>query len=418
MEQKELIPHLFRTEYRKITAVLCKHFGIEHIEIAEDIASDTFLSAVETWPYKGLPANPTAWLYTVAKNKAKNYFHRSNVFSEKIASEIKKTSSQTEEIEINLSEENITDSQLQMLFAICHPSIPTEAQIGLALRILCGFGINEIANAFLTNNETINKRLSRAKEKLKVEKVKIEFPGKTEINNRLDAVLTTLYLLFSEGYYSESDDTILREDLCNEAMRLTYMLIENEQTNQPKINALYSLMCFHSSRFTARKNEKGEMVLYQDQDESLWDQELIIKGIYFLHESSKGNEISKYHIEASIAYWHTIKSDIKEKWENILQLYNKLLQIEYSPIAALNRTYALSKANSKKEAIAEAEKLNLADNHFYFVLLGELYTGIDNKKAKENFQKAFELAKTQTDKQTIQKKIEQLAIFPSNVNFI
>ena len=408
MQQQELIPHLFRTEFRKITAVLCKHFGIDNIQIAEDIASDTFLSAVETWTYKGLPANPTAWLYTVAKNKAKNYFQRSNIFSAKITNEIKKSLPQTEELEINLSEENITDSQLQMLFAICHPSIPPEAQIGLALRILCGFGINEIATAFLTNNETINKRLFRAKEKLRTEKIKIEFPGKTEINNRLETVLTTLYLLFSEGYYSESDNTILREDLCDEAMRITFMLIENKQTNQPKVNALYSLMCFHSSRFAARKNEKGEIVLYHDQDESLWDQELIIKGIYFLHESSKGNEMSKYHIEASIAYWHTIKTDTKEKWENILQLYNKLLQIEYSPIAALNRTFALSKANTKQEAITEAEKLNLINNHFYFTLLGELYTGIDNKKAKENFQKALELAKTQTDKQTIQKKMTML----------
>ncbi len=408
MEQQELIPHLFRTEFSKITAVLCKHFGIEHIETAEDIAGDTFLQAVETWTYKGLPANPTAWLYTVAKNKARNYFHRSNIFSEKIVGDIKNSSQQTEELEINLSDENITDSQLQMLFAICHPSIPTEAQIGLALRILCGFGINEIANAFITNNETINKRLFRAKEKLRTEKVKIEFPGKKEINDRLETVLTTLYLLFSEGYYSESDDTILREDLCTEAMRLVFMLIENEQTNLPKVNALYSLMCFHSSRFAARKNDKGEIILYDEQDESLWDRELIIKGIYFLHEASKGNEISKYHIEASIAYWHTIKTDTKEKWENILQLYNKLLQIEYSPIAALNRTYALSKANSKQEAIAEAEKLNLQGNHFYFTLLGELYTNINNRKAKENFQKALELAKTQTDKQTIQKRIEEL----------
>jgi RNA polymerase sigma-70 factor (ECF subfamily) len=408
MQQQELIPHLFRTEFSKITAVLCKHFGIAHIEIAEDIAGDTFLQAVETWTYKGLPANPTAWLYTVAKNKAKNYFHHINTFSGKIASDIKNSSRQTEELEINLSEENITDSQMQMLFAICHPTIPIEAQIGLALRILCGFGINEIANAFLTNNETINKRLFRAKEKLRTEKVTIEFPGKKEIKERLDTVLTTLYLLFSEGYYSESNDTILREDLCDEAMRLTFMLIENEQTNQPKVNALYSLMCFQSSTFAARKNEKGEIVLYHDQDESIWNQELIIKGIYFLHEASKGNEISKYHIEASIAYWHTIKTDTKEKWENILQLYNKLLQIEYSPIAALNRTFALSKANSKQEAIVEAEKLNLGDNHFYFTLIGELYTDIDNKKAKENFQKAFSLAKTQTDKQTIQKKIEKL----------
>jgi RNA polymerase sigma factor (sigma-70 family) len=407
MEQQELIPHLFRTEFRKITAVLCKLFGIEHIEIAEDIASETFLSALETWTYKGIPENPTAWLYTVAKNKARNQITRNHIFTEKIVPQIKHASSDAGEIEIDLSPKNIMDSQLQMLFAICHPSISTESQIGLSLRILCGFGIDEIANAFLTNKETINKRLFRAKEKLRLEKVQIEFPASAEINERLATVLTTLYLLFNEGYYSESQDSILREDLCLEAIRLTYLLMENEQTNQPTVNALLSLMCFHSSRFAARKNENGEIILYQDQDETLWDQELITKGIYFLARSSQGEKISKYHVEAGIAYWHTIKTDTKEKWENILQLYNRLLQIEYSPIAALNRTYALSKANGKQEAITEAEKLNLTSNHFYFTLLGELYTDIDNKKAKQNFQKAFLLAKTQTDRNTIQKKIDK-----------
>jgi RNA polymerase sigma factor (sigma-70 family) len=408
MKQLELIPHLFRTEFRKITAVLCKLFGIGHIEMAEDIAGETFLSALESWPYKGIPENPTAWLYAVAKNKAKNYMNRNTIFTKKVAGEIKHSLPGNEEIEIDLSDKNITDSQLQMLFALCHPAISTEAQIGLSLRILCGFGIEEIANAFLTNKENINKRLFRAKEKLRIEKVQIQFPGEAEINERLETVLTTLYLLYSEGYYSESQDTILREDLCLEAMRLTYLLIENEQTNQPAVNALLSLMCFHSSRFEARKNEKGEIVLYQDQDESKWDHELITKGAYFLNQASKGNKISKYHLEAGIAYWHTQKSDTNEKWENILQLYNQLLQIQYSPVAALNRTYALSKANGKQEAIIEAEKLKLDNNHFYFTLLGELYTDIDNKKAKENFQRALTLAKTNTDKQTIQKKIDKL----------
>ena len=409
MHHQELIPHLFRTEFRKIAAVLCKLFGIEHIEVAEDIASETFLSALENWPYKGIPENPVAWLYAVAKNKAKNHLKRNQVFAGIIAKQIKYGSSQNEEMEIDLSEKNITDSQLQMLFALCHPSIPRESQIGLSLRILCGFGIEEIATAFLTNKETINKRLSRAKEKLRTEKVKIEFPSKEEINNRLEAVLITLYLLFNEGYYSESQDTILREDLCAEAMRLTELLIGNEQTDQPDVNALFSLMCFHSSRFAARKNEQGEMILYDDQDETLWDKELIAKGIYHLHKASRGNKISKNHLEATIAYWNTQKADTKEKWENILQLYNRLLQLEYSPVAALNRTFALSKANGKHEAIIEAEKLNLTNNHFYFTLLGELYTEIDNNKARQNFQKAISLAKTQTDKQIIQKKIDKLS---------
>jgi RNA polymerase sigma-70 factor (ECF subfamily) len=407
MQHQELIPHLFRTEFRKITSVLCKLFGIEHIEIAEDIASETFLAAFETWTYKGIPENPTAWLYHVAKNKAKNYLQRHSLFENKIAPQLKSAYSAVDDAEIDLSMQNITDSQLQMMFALCHPSISTEAQVGLSLRILCGFGIEEIADAFLTNKETINKRLFRAKETLRKEKIKIELPPPSQMDERLAPVLTTIYLLFNEGYYSISSDQTLRKELCFEAMRLCTMLTENKITNKPEVNALLSLMCFHASRFEARLNENGEPVLYEDQDEQLWDAGLISQGAYFLRCSASGDKISKYHLEASIAYWHTQKTDTKEKWENILQLYNRLLQLEYSPIAALNRTFALSKANGKKEAIVEAEKLNLADNHFYWTLLGELYTDIDNPRAKRNFQMALSLAKTQSDKQTLQKKIDK-----------
>jgi RNA polymerase sigma factor (sigma-70 family) len=410
MASEELIPHLFRTEFTKITAVLCKMFGIEHVELAEDIASETFLSALETWSYKGVPPNPVAWLYAVAKNKAKNVLTRNNTFRKKIEQQVKHLSESSEEIEIDLSEKNITDSQLQMLFAICHPSISTEAQIGLALRLLCGFGIEEIANAFLSNKETINKRLYRAKEKLQQQKVQIEFPSEKEISNRLETVLTTLYLLFNEGYYSESQDIVLREDLCFEAMRLSYLLVENETTNMPNVHALLSLMCFHASRFEARKDKNGKPVLYEEQDEKRWNTELINKGIFFLNKASTGNTISKYHLEASIAYWHTNKADTKEKWESILQLYNRLLQMEYSPVAALNRTFALSKVHGKEPAIAEAEKLQLINNHYYYTLLGELYKNVDNAKAKYNLEKAYALAKTQTDKQIIRNNIESLPL--------
>ncbi len=408
MHQQELIPHLFRTEFRKITAVLCKVFGISHIELAEDIASETFLAAMETWTYKGIPENPTAWLYTVARNKARNHFNRNQLFHEKIAPELRNSASSKTEIDIDLSDKNISDSQLQMLFAICHPSIPVEAQIGLSLRILCGFGIEEIADAFLTNKQTINKRLYRAREKLREGNIEIEVPSESEIGKRLDTVLMTLYLLFNEGYYSESQDAVLREDLCLEAMRLTYLLAENEQTNLPPVNALLSLMCFHASRFPARKDKNGGIVLYQDQDESLWNQELIAKGVYFLNQASHGTELSKYHLEAGIGYWHTIKEDTIEKWENILHLYNQLLIIEYSPIAALNRTFALSKSRGKKVAITEAEKLKLTDNHFYYTLLGELYTGIDDVNALKYYRKAHTLAKTKTDKSVILTKIDKL----------
>jgi RNA polymerase sigma-70 factor (ECF subfamily) len=405
MQQQDLIPHLFRSEYSKIVSVLIRHFGLEQVEQAEDIASETFLSAAQSWAMNGIPVNPTAWLYTVAKNKAKNYLRRSNLFENKIAPKLKKSSEAADETDIDLSPQNITDSQLQMMFAVCHPSISAESQISLALRILCGFGIEEIASAFLTNKETINKRLFRAKEKLREEKIRIEMPSPSKIEQRLASVLRTIYLLFNEGYYSVSNDATLRKDLCFEAMRLCNILAENNTTDLPEVNALLSLMCFHASRFDARLDRNGELVLYDDQDETLWDQELIAKGAWFLYRSSKGDQISKYHIEAGIAWWHTQKSDTKEKWEQILQLYNQLLQLEYSPIAALNRTYALAKANGKQEAIAEAEKLKLTDNHFYFILLGELYSDSDNAKARQHFEKALTLAKTQTDKQAIQKRM-------------
>jgi RNA polymerase sigma-70 factor (ECF subfamily) len=403
-----LIPHLFRREFTRIVAVLSRLFGIEHIEIAEDIAGEAFLTALEIWPYKGIPPNPTAWLYAIAKNKARNYLHRDQIFMEKVMPALKHGAAGTAEIEIDLSERNITDSQLQMLFAVCHPSISAEAQICLALRILCGFGIEEIATAFLTNKETINKRLFRAREKLRSGGMPIAFPAEAELGQRLETVLLTIYLLFSEGYYSESQDAILREDLCGEAMRLTHLLIENESTHLPAVDALFALMCFHASRFPARKGENGEMVLYADQDDSLWDRELIARGAFYLHQAARGSALSKYHLEASIAYWHTIKTDSKEKWENILQLYNRLLMLAYSPIAALNRTFALYKSGAVAEAIAAAEQLQLKDNPYYYMLLGELYGDDDVARAREYLQKAHALAKTQPDKRAIQTAMNRL----------
>lgn len=409
MDDNQLIPGLFRTEYQKIVSVLCYLFGIKHIEIAQDIVSDTFLSAIESWSIKGIPENPAAWLYTVAKNKTKNYLKRDAVFEEKLSPEIKNMAPKMEEIEIDLSHKNISDSQLAMIFAVCSPVISEESQIALALNLLCGFGIQEIADAFITNKEVVYKRIKRAKEKLKEANVKIEQPLLTEIDARLETVLATLYLLFSEGYYSTSQNTTLRKDLCAEAMRLTYLLIENKSTNNPSVNALMALMCFHASRFDARINDNGEMILYEDQDESLWNQELISRGTYFLNSSSAGTKISKYHLEAGIAWWHTQKEDTDEKWENILSLYNNLLILEYSPIAALNRTYALAKTNGKQRAIIEAEKLNLANYHFYYSLLGNLYTDIDNSKALAHYKTAFGLAASEGDKAVITRNIEKLS---------
>lgn len=406
MHHEAILSNLFRTEHRKITAVLVRYFGFEHIETAEDIVSETFLSASENWKLKGPPENPAAWLYTVAKNKAKDHLKRDNIFNQKVQPVLQSEHRVTDEPEIDLSEKNINDSQLQMMFAICQPAIPTEAQIGLALRILCGFSIDEIADAFLSNKETINKRLHRAKEKLRTLNVKIAFPAGNKIDQRLETVLITLYLLFNEGYYSTSGNTALRKEFCLEAMRLTYLLIENNQTDVPAVNALFSLMCFHASRFDARMDQHGEIILYDEQDDSLWNDELITRGTNYLIRASRGDQLTRYHLEAAIAYWHTRKTPSAEKWESILQLYNKLLILEYSPMAALNRTYALAKAKGNAIAIVEAEKLTqLADNHLYHCLLGHLYTGVDNMEALHHLGVALKLTKVSSEKKQIEKNI-------------
>ncbi len=408
MKNEQLIPNLFRTEYRKIISVLCSLFGIQHIEIAEDIASDTFLSAVELWSTNGSPENPTAWLYTVAKNKAKNHLKHHSFLKSKANQELMRLSESSDEIELDLSVKNIEDSQLAMIFAVCHPSISSDAQISLALNLLCGFSVHEIADAFLTNREVIYKRISRAKETLKVEGVEIIQPIVNEMDERLATVLKTLYLLFSEGYYSTSQDVVVRKELCEEAIRLNTLLCENEITSKPPANALLALMFFHSSRFGARINDEGEPILYEHQNTELWNNLLIEKGESYLNKAAVGSVVSKYHFEAAIAYWHTQRNETIEKWENILRLYNQLLILEYSPIAALNRTYVLSKVYGKEEALKEAHKLKLDENHLYFALLGNLYTDIDNSKALMYMEKALHVAKTTKDKATINKSISAL----------
>ncbi|WP_268849327.1 RNA polymerase sigma factor [Flavobacterium aestivum] len=406
MELNEITPHLFRTEYSKIVAVLCKTFQLKNIEIAEDIASETFLKASEYWAIKGLPENPTAWLYTVAKNKAKDYFKHLTVFETQIRDTIKLNENEAEQ-DFEFSSQTISDSQLAMIFAVCNSTNSTESQICLALQILCGFSIEEIANAFLTKTETIKKRLQRARTNLRSDNFQIKSLSETEIKSRLDTVLKTLYLLFNEGYFSKTNNQLIRKELCSESIRLTLLLTENSFTNTPQTNALLALLCFQSSRLEARVNINGDAILFDEQDKNLWDKSLIERGNYYLVKACNGNEISKYHLEAGIAYWHSTSTD-KNKWDHVLQLYNQLILIEYSPITALNRTFAFAKVYGHEKAIPEAHKLNLTDNNYYHGLLGYLYADTDSNKAINHYEQAIKLTKSRTEKQTLTKEIKRL----------
>lgn len=401
----ELLPHLFRQEYAKMTAILCRHFGLNHLEVAEDIASDTFLKASERWAIDGIPENPTAWLYTVAKNKTRDYFKHISIFETQIKNNLKPDDIELM-VKLEFTEQLISDSQLAMIFAVCNPANSSESQICLALQILCGFSVEEIANAFLTKPETIKKRLHRARINLRNDHFQIQSLSEKEIKSRLDTALKTLYLLFNEGYFSKTNNNLIREDLCSESIRLALLLTENTLTDTPKTNALLALMCFQSSRLKARINDSGETILFDQQDKSLWDQSLIERGNYYLVNATNGKETSKYHLEAGIAYWHTTANE--DKWESILQLYNQLILIEYSPTTALNRSFVLSKVHGHQKAIDEAEKLKLTENIQYHELLGYLYTQTDIPKAIKHYEKAIELSKSKTGKQTLTKEIARL----------
>ncbi len=403
-----LIPHLFKTEYGKLVAVLTKSFGLEHIELAEDIASDTFMTALNTWPYRGTPENPTAWLYIVAKNRLKNHLTRSRNYTARILTEIDATGDHSKPIEPDFSDENISDSQLQMLFAVCHPSISAEAQICLALRILGGLGLEEIADALLSTKEAVHKRLQRAKETLHAADIQLEMPADGLIPERLDTVLQTIYLLFSEGYYSESNKAIVRPELCVEALNLTYLLLRNPSTNTHATNALMALMCFHSSRLKARQASPGEVVLYDEQDRSLWDPQFIEKGFYYLQQASKWDAVSPYYIEASIAYWHTVDNSHPGKWSSILKLYDVLVLTQDSPAVALNRLWAVSKVCGNWAAIEQAKKLNDTSGHFYFMLLAELYRPLDSGERRAYLVKALELCKSEGGRKRLRQQIAEV----------
>lgn len=402
----QLLPHLFRLEYSKMTAVLCRHFGLQHIGVAEDIVSETFLKATEVWGINEVPANPTAWLYTVAKNKTKDYLKRLKIFETQVKGAITTDELQSE-TDFEFTQQTINDSQLAMIFAVCNPANSPEAQICLALQVLCGFSVQEIANAFLSKTETIKKRLLRARTNLRNDDFKITTLQEDAIQSRLDTVLRTLYLLFNEGYFSTTNNHVIRKELCSEAIRLTLMLTENPLTNTTKVSALLALMCYQSSRLDARANEEGETILFEQQDKDRWSKELIDKGNYYLVNACSGNEVSKYHLEAGIAYWHTTPTDDK-KWEHILQLYNELVIIEYSPTTALNRTFAFAKVYGYDKGILEAEKLQLDDNSYYHSLLGYLYAGRDINKAIVHYNTAIKLTKSVAEKRTLLKEIKRL----------
>ena len=410
-EVEHLVGHLFRHEAGKMAAVLYRLLGTTHLETAEDIVQDTLLKAMETWSFHGVPQNPQAWLYTVAKNKALDFI-RSKKRHELIHSELSEVHQSGWALSASVNqlflENEIQDSQLRMIFASCHPAIPEESQIALTLKVLCGLSTLEIASAFLTSDETIQKRISRAKEKLREQQVKLEVPNADNLPLRLDAVLRIIYLLFNEGYYSTNNESQVRLDLCEEAVRLNYLLLQSPALRLPKVHALIALMCLQSSRFPSRQDKDGATVLLEDQDRSLWNQELMNRGFSYLEEASRGDQLSDYHIEASIAAVHASAKSFEEtNWQLLVKLYEVLFSMKPSPIIAMNKAIAIGYATHPERGVQELLSLKgLEENHFYYSASGRFYE-LHNRKneALTSFQKALSLAKSSPDISFLKGKI-------------
>ena len=360
-EVSRLTAHLFREESGKLVSVLTGLFGIERLQLAEDVVQEALVRALQTWPFYGIPQNPAAWLTQTAKNLALDVVRREKNFHEKqaqLTTFLEVWSGDFDAAPEPAFETEVKDDRLRLMFACCHPELPSEAQAALALKTLCGFGTVEISKAFLTTEAAIAKRLVRARQRIRELGIPFEIPAGEELSPRLAGVLQTLYLLFSEGYKASSGDSLIREELCHEAIRLAALLAEHPLTGQPRTHALLALMLLNAARLSARLDGQGNILRLQEQDRTRWSRELIVRGLRHLALSAEGDEMSEYHLQAGIAACHCTAEDYPSTdWARIVALYDQMLRLDPSPIIALNRAVALANLRGPAEGLAAIEAI-------------------------------------------------------------
>ena len=329
-----------------MVATLTRIFGVHNLALAEDVVQDAFCRALEVWKFRGLPENPSAWLMATAKNRALDVLRRertARTFAPELGQLLESEWTLAPVVEELFGANAIKDDQLRMMFSCCHPRLTEEAQVALVLHILCGFSVNEIANAFVSSNAAIEKRISRAKKVLAGSKRLFDVSGADDFSGRLPAVQRALYLLFNEGYHSASPESAVRAELCREAMRLAALLLEHPLAATPATHALAALMCLHAARLPGRVDASGSLISLFDQDRSRWDSRLVAEGQRFLDLSATGPELTQYHVEAAIAWVHAMAHRTEDTdWGKIVSLYNTLMTIRPSPVVALNRAIAIA----------------------------------------------------------------------------
>lgn len=409
--------HLFRREFGRMVAILTRRFGTAHLHLAEDVVQDALVKAMETWPFTGVPPNPTAWILTTARNRALDQARRVQVWhgrQEILAPLMEDCLESALRLSPPQFEDEIRDSQLRMMFVCGHPGLPPEARVALILKTLCGFSEREIATAFLASEEAINKRLVRARAYLREQRIDMELPPATELASRLETVLHALYLLFNEGYKASHGDRVLRADLCTEAIRLGELLSHHSVGHRPETHALLALMEFNFARLGTRVDAEGDILLLAEQDRTRWDHGRISRGMRHLAQSSQGENVTRYHLEAGIAASHCLAPSFKEtRWSHILELYDQLQELDASPVVALNRAVALAQVKGSKAALDAVAKIpgckRLINYHLLHAVIGHLQIEAGNfAAARESLQRAIELATLGPERELLEQRLEQI----------
>jgi RNA polymerase sigma-70 factor (ECF subfamily) len=409
-----LVEHFFRLEAGRLVAVLTRVFGWRNFDLVEDMVQSTLADALQAWRVR-VPENPSAWVHRVARNKILDALRHDKIGERVVREYLHPAATNNAKLEDLFLDSEIEDSQLRMIFACCHPHLAREDQLALTLKALCGFGNSEIARALLVADETVKKRLQRARRDLIENEIALEPPAAGELVERLDSVHQVLYLLFNEGYSSAGSEAAIRGDLCEEAARLCHLLCSHHRFSTPATHALMALMLFHAARLDARQNDHGALLLMEEQDRSRWDQRLIRRAQEFLDQSAEGTAISVYHLEAGIACHHcTARSYAETDWPAILRLYDALLAIHRSPVYLLNRAIVVAQIEGPQagiRALAEAaDDPALGHYHLFDATLGELHRRAgDPERARQHFESARLKTSSPFERELIDRRLEMCA---------
>lgn len=410
LDTRTVIDEVFRTESRRVFATLIRLLG--DFDLAEDALHDAFTAALEQWPRDGVPDNPRAWLVSAGRFRAIDGIRRRARFDASLATIAERLDLEAREA-AGREDEAVKDDQLRLIFTCCHPALPPDARMALTLREVCGLTTEEIARAFLTGAPTVAQRIVRAKSKIRDAQIPYQVPDPADLPERLDTVLHVIYLLFNEGYYASSGDSVTRSDISGEAIRLGRLLFD--LLPEPEVAGLLALMFLHESRRAARSSPTGDVVLLEDQDRSLWDRGLIEDGIALVERALLSRRFGPYTLQAAIAAVHAEASTSEETdWAQIVGLYDVLMRAEPSPIVELNRAVAVAMRDGPEAGVRLIDEIfergDLRDYHLAHAARADLCRRLGRvSDARSSYTRALELAQQEPERRFLEGRLAALA---------